>query len=87
MIEDKAGPLCVSAIYFPPNHPPDKNYFTKYFKLLGARFLAGCDFNAKHRSWGSRLSPPGRRKVLHQVIQEMRLSHLSSYKLTYLSAD
>ena len=86
-VGDWFGPLTISAAYCPPNYPSNKISFLNYFNSLGNRFLAGGDFNAKHTSWGSRLSPPGRGRLLYQVIQELGLGHLSTYKPTYWPTD
>lgn len=87
VIEDWIGPIAVSAVYCPPNYPPNKEAFTNLFKSLGNRFLAGGDYNAKHTSWGSRLTAPGRGRILHQVKQELKLDHLSTYRPTYWPTD
>ena len=80
---DWFGPRTVSAAYCPLNYLPTKKLFVDYFNGLGNRFIGDGDFNAKHTSWGSRLSPPGRGKILCQVMKEIRLDHLSIYKPTY----
>lgn len=87
IIEDWIGPLAVSAVYCPPNYRPNKNAFINLFRLLGNRFLAGGDYNAKHLNWGSRLSPPGRGRILNEVIHEMHLDILSTFKPTYWPTD
>lgn len=77
VLEDWHGPITVSAAYCPPNYPADKQIFINYFTQLVHRFLARCDYNVKHVSWGSRLPAPERGKILHAVINELHLNHLS----------
>ena len=72
-VVDWFGPLTISAVYCPPNYPPNKVFFLNYFTELGNSFLTGGDINAKHMSWGYRLLPPGRGRLLYQVIQELEL--------------
>lgn len=55
MIKDWIGPIMISAVYCPPKHKIKKDYFIKFFKSLGNRFIAGGDYNAKHTFWGLRL--------------------------------
>lgn len=87
VIEDWLGPLTISAAYCPPNYPANKISFTNYFNELGNRFIAGGDFNAKNVSWGSRLTAPGRGKILYAVTQELRLQYLSTCAPTYWPTD
>lgn len=64
-----------------------KDGFNMLFRSLGNRFLARGDYNAKQVSWGWRLSPPGRRRILCEVINEMHLCYLSTYAPTYWPTD
>jgi len=49
VIEDWYGPITVSAIYCPPKHTIKETHFSQFFQLLGHRFIAGGDYNAKHQ--------------------------------------
>lgn len=48
VIEDRTGPLTVSALYSPPRHNVICQDFTDFFNTLGPKFLAGGDCNAKN---------------------------------------
>lgn len=53
-VKDKYGSLLISAIYCPPGPKIKEDDFTQFFATLGNRFLAGGDYNAKHKRWGAR---------------------------------
>jgi hypothetical protein len=74
-----------SAIYCPPKHNNKYEDYDRFFKTLGNRFIAGGDYNAKHTSWGSRLTNTKRRE-LFKVMQN-NLKHLSKRQPTYWSRD
>lgn len=56
VIKDKNGPLVISSVYCPPNQKLTLETINQFFKLLGPRWMAGEDWNAKHLTWGSRLN-------------------------------
>lgn len=56
IVEDWISPFNIAAIYCPPKHSIKADYYTKFFKSLGNRFIAGGDYNAKNVFWGSRLT-------------------------------
>lgn len=85
-IEDWNGPLVLSAIYCPPRHNINKDQFEAFFRTLGNRFIAGGDYNAKHRSWGSRLNTP-RGRELHKSIRLNNLEAISTGEPTYWPSD
>lgn len=87
VIEDWLGPLTISAAYCPPNYRVKEEETKEYFKSLGSRFLAGGDYNAKNKAWGSRLTAPGRGRILHKIMQELKLNYLSTFTPTYWPTD
>lgn len=87
VVEDWHGPLTISAAYCPPNYPTNKEETAEYFTTLGNRFLAGGDYNAKNTAWGSRLTAPGRGRVIYNIMQDLNLNHLSTYTPTYWPTD
>jgi hypothetical protein len=64
-VEDSVGHLTISAIYLPSKHKVCK--FEDFFIILGPRFIARGDYNAKHTDWGSRLITPRGREVLETL--------------------
>jgi hypothetical protein len=85
-LEDNIGETTVSAIYCPPRHNNKYEHYDRFFKTLGNRFIAGGDYNAKHTSWGSRLTTTKGRE-LFKVIQNNNLKHLSTRQPTYWPSD
>ena len=64
-INDWIGPILISAIYSPPKLSIKKDDYVEFFKTLGNRFLAVCDYNANHTIRESRLiSTQGRQLKL-----------------------
>lgn len=86
IVEDRKGPLMVSAIYSPPKHNIKKDEYEAFFSSLGRRFLAGGDFNAKHTHWSLRVVNPKGRQLLFAV-QSLRLNVVSPGKPTYWPTD
>ncbi|VVC41488.1 Endonuclease/exonuclease/phosphatase [Cinara cedri] len=64
MSGDEKNELTVTAIYCPPQGGADETRFNSFFQMLGDRFIAGDDYNAKHSHWGSRLITPKGRALL-----------------------
>lgn len=85
-LEDRAGPVTLSAIYCPPKHIITNSMFSDYFKTLGNRFISGGDWNAKHTFWGSRLSVT-RGRQLKICIDRHRYRPLSTGEPTYWPTD
>lgn len=52
-VEDWISPITLAAVYCPPKYNIKMDFFTKFFRTLGNRFVAGGDYNAKHVQWGS----------------------------------
>jgi len=86
VIEDWHGPITVSAIYCPPKHTIKETHFSQFFQLLGHRFIAGGDYNAKHQQWGSRLATP-RGRELYKTVMKMNLEAISTGEPTYWPTD
>jgi hypothetical protein len=57
-----------------------------YFATLGSKFIAGGDYNSKHKLWGSRLITTTGRE-LAQVIRENKYSVLSTGSPTFWPTD
>jgi hypothetical protein len=85
-IEESVTTLNISAVYSPPKFNLKKEDYSKYFKTLGNRFLAGGDFNAKHQFWGSRITRSEGRQML-AAIQENNMGLLTTGEPTYWPAD
>jgi hypothetical protein len=86
VIEDWIGPLTLVAVYCPPKYNTKAEQYQRFFDILGQRFLAGGDYNAKHPQWGSRLTTPRGRELL-KAIQAKQLSHVSTGEPTYWPSD
>ena len=86
VVEEWSGPLTISAVYCPPKHATKQDEFEQYLKILGNRFIAGGDFNAKHPQWGSRLiSSKGRE--LWEAMKHLNLEPMSTGEPTYWPTD
>lgn len=85
-IEDRTGPLILSAIYCPPRHNIKEFMFTDFFKKLGNCFIAGGDWNAKNTHWGSRLTTT-RGKELKRSVECNHLDVMSTGTPTYWPTD
>lgn len=66
-IEDWQGPLQVAAVYLPPKHTLKEEVFSSYFQTLGVRFIIGGDWNAKHTTWGSRVTNTRGRELIKSI--------------------
>lgn len=80
------NPLIISAVYCPPRHNIKKQHLEPFFGSLGQTFITGGDFNAKHVSWGSRLTTTKGRE-LYALINENNYSTLSTGEPTYWPTD
>ena len=79
-------PMNVSSIYCPPKHNNKEEDFQKFFKTLGSRFLAGGDFNAKNRLFGSRTTTTKGRE-LAKSLKSNNMSCISTGEPTYWPSD
>jgi exonuclease III len=61
VLEDQMGEITVTAVYSPPKHNihVETIEYEHFFQILGHRFLAGGDYNAKNTYWGARTKPKG----------------------------
>lgn len=48
VIGDRTGSITVAAVYCPPRYNITKEEYRTFFSILGKRFIAGGDYNAKH---------------------------------------
>jgi len=76
----------VTEIYCPPQGGADEIKFTEFFHTLGARFIAGGDYNSKHTYWGSRLITPKGRALL-KATSNTNDEIISTRKATYWPSD
>jgi hypothetical protein len=67
----------VSAVHCPPRHNLKREHFELLFETLGSKFIAGRDYNSKHKIWGSRLITTKGRELL-QVIRDKNYTFLST---------
>lgn len=86
VILTRTGPVAMSAVYCPPPYIINKDQFVDFFNSLGTKFIVGGDFNAKHLSWGSRLTT-SRGREMFRAINEANLTAISSGEPTYWPSD
>lgn len=85
-IAEKMNIIKLSAIYCPPKHNNKKEHYGQFFRTLGARFIAGGDYNAKNVQWGSRLTTTKGRELL-AAMTENKLDYVSTGQPTYWPSD
>lgn len=51
-------PVAIAAIYSPPKHNLTIDNLTDFFDSTANNFIIGGDYNAKHQSWGCRVTNP-----------------------------
>jgi len=78
--------ITIAAIYSPPRHVISSVEYEDFLLHFGPHFLLAGDWNAKHITWGSRLTTPKGRNLLH-VIQNNNHNYLSTGEPTYWPAD
>lgn len=78
--------LNIAAAYCPPKHNLKKDDYLPYLMQLGNNFIAGGDWNAKHRAWGSRLTTTKGRE-LYSAASELKCDFESSGHPTYWPTD
>jgi endonuclease/exonuclease/phosphatase family metal-dependent hydrolase len=57
-------------MYCPPRHIISAEEYIALFQSLGPKFLIGGDWNAKHKEWGTRLTTPKGRNLLHAISRQ-----------------
>ena len=67
--------ITIAAIYSPPRHAISSEEYEDFLLQLGLHFVVAGDWNAKHTAWGSILTTPKGRNLLH-VIQHNTLNYL-----------
>lgn len=85
-LDDRAGPITLSAVYCPPKHKITPQMFEAYFSQLGNKFISGGDWNAKNTFWGSRITLP-RGRSLKACLDAHHLTPLSSGEPTSWPTD
>uniref|UniRef100_A0A2S2PYF1 RNA-directed DNA polymerase from mobile element jockey n=1 Tax=Sipha flava TaxID=143950 RepID=A0A2S2PYF1_9HEMI len=58
-------PVTIAAIYSPPRHNLTIDNFTNFFDSTTNNFIIGGDYNAKHQSWGCRVTYPRGNLLYH----------------------
>jgi len=86
MIETWNGCITISEVYSPPKHVIRSEQYINFLEILGNRFIAAGDYNAKHTQWGSKLTSPRGREFL-KAIDTMNLSTISTGESTYWPTD
>lgn len=56
--------------------------YTKFFNMLGNRFIANGDYNAKHTYWGARVSNPQESSLLDVTVR-LNLQVIATGEPTY----
>ncbi|KAH8316570.1 hypothetical protein KR067_010714, partial [Drosophila pandora] len=67
-IQSRNESLSIAAVYCPPRFSISEGQFMDFYNLLGDRFIAAGDYNAKHTYWGSRLVTPRGRQLYNAII-------------------
>jgi len=78
--------ITIAALYSPPRHAISSEEYEDFLLHLGPHLLAAGDRFAKHTAWGTRLTTPKGRNLLH-VIRHNNLKYLSTGKPTNWPAD
>jgi len=85
-IKDDVGELNIAAVYSPPKHVIKEADYITFFRTLRHRFIAGGDFNAKHTTWGARITTPKGRE-LFKAMRNNSLQYLSTHQPTFCPSD
>jgi len=85
-LEALPWPLTVSAVYCHPRHAPSSATYAVFFQSLGPNFLVGGDWNAKHTTWGARLTTPKGRPLL-SALRGCHCPYYSNGEPTYWPTD
>jgi len=68
-VQSGNGNLSITVVYCPARFTISVGHFMDLYKLLGYRFIAAGDYNAKHTHWGSRLVTPKIRQLYNAIIK------------------
>lgn len=69
-VATNTGNVFVAAVYCPPNCPDtNQECFSRFFQGVPHRFIIGGDWNAKHRSFGCRLTTTKGRHLRASLIE------------------
>jgi len=87
-VQSGNGNLTTAAVYCPPRLTISEGQFMDFNNLLGDRFIAAGDHNAKHTHWGSRLVTPKGRQLYNAIIKpNNKLNYVSPGSPTYCPTD
>jgi len=77
-----------AAVYWSPRFTISEGQFMYFFNLLGDRFIALGDYNAKHTHWNSSLVAPKERQLHNAIIKPSnKLDYVFSGSPTYWPTD
>jgi exonuclease III len=79
-------PVMIAAIYSPPRHSISSKDYEEYLSSLGPQFTVAGDWNAKHTTWGSRLTATKGTNLLCTMTQ-LNINFLSTGEPTYWPTD
>lgn len=79
-------PLIIAAIYSPPRHSISTKDYEDFIRSLDTNFIIGGDWNAKNKTWGSRLDNPKGRNLL-RAMRNLNCSYLSTGEPTHWPTD
>lgn len=76
----------IAAVYNPPRHTLSEESYKEFFTYLGHRWIAGGDWNAKNKHWGSRINSSKGVK-LYNAVTSSNVTYISSGQPTYWPTD
>lgn len=85
-VTDLSYNLNIAAVYCPPKYAIKSDQFEEFFKKFEGKTLIAGDFNAKSPLWGSRLTSPKGRQLVH-AINKLNLRCISGGTPTYWPSD
>lgn len=85
-IKISTGQITVTAAYCSPSYRLKQNNFECLLRKFGNKFIIGGDFNAKNKSWGSRLTNTRGRELL-ESIKKTNANYHSTGNPTYWPTD
>ena len=85
-IKTKNYSITVVSLYSPPKHNIKESRYVELFETIRNRFIIGADFNAKHTSWGSRLTTTKGRELM-KAMNVCNCEAISTGKPTYWPSD
>lgn len=78
--------ITFAAIYSPPKHSITADEYKTLLERYNTKSIIGGDFNAKHTSWGSRLTTT-KGRALYIALNDINWNSISTGKPTYWPTD